>query len=331
LFNIKKYPHRIMAESKLFSSSMIDQKKWDALVSLAGGPLYSTYHYLSLCEGSWEALILEYNHQYVCAMPIPYRVKAGMKFIYQSPMACYLSPLTSPNEAITKNFLQSFQAYLQTFRYAPKFFLKYDSNLHAQNFQQAEHHGLFINLQHSYAEIAQHYSKHRTIRLKQTLKSNQQVICSTDVDTFFQLHEIHTVPRIGSLSPDQRVRMNTLWKKLVDLQQAEIYFSQINGNPIAATLIGKFGTTLYSLASTSTEEGRKQNGMTLLTDHVIKTYASSSFTTFDLGTRAIPAIDDFKISFGAKNYSIHQLYRNQLPWYLAAPKKILNLLGIGVQ
>lgn len=320
-----------MAESKLVPSSMIDQQKWDALVLLAGGPLYSTYHYLSSCEGFWEALILEDNNQYLCAMPFPYRVKAGMKFIYQSPLACYLSPLVSRHEAIAKKFLHDFQTHLQTFRYAPKFFLKYDSNLHAQNFQQAQHHGLLINLQQSYAEIAQHYSKHRMIRLKQTLKSNQQVICSTDVDTFFQLHETHTVPRIGSLSPDLRQRMHLLWQKLVDQHQAEIYFSQVNNQPIAATLIGKFGTTLSSLASTSTEEGRKQNSMTLLTDHVIKKYAASSFTTFDLGTRAIPAIDDFKISFGAKNYSILQLYRNQLPWYLAAPKKILNLLGIGVQ
>lgn len=320
-----------MAESKLYPSSMIDQQKWDALVLLAGGPLYSTYHYLSSCEGFWEALILEENNQYICAMPIPYRVKAGMKFIYQSPLACYLTPLITPDKSEARSFLNDFENHLSHFRYAPKFFLKYDSNLSSQDFQQIEHQGLSIDLRPSYSEISRHYSKHRMIRLKQTLKSNQQIICSTDIDTFFQLHETHTVPRIGSLSPDLRQRMHLLWKKLIDQQQAEIYFSQVNDQPIAATLIGKFGTTLYSLASTSTEEGRKQNGMTLLTDHVIKKYAASSFTTFDLGTRAIPAIDDFKISFGAKNYSILQLYRNQLPWYLAAPKKILNLLGIGVQ
>ncbi len=290
-----------------------------------------TYDYMSFCEGHWEGFVHEINGEYLCAAVTPYRIKAGMKFIYQSPLICYLSVLTISNQYDTNSFIQALQKHLRTFKYVPKLFYKEIEVSDWSGYKHTSWQGLEINLHQDYKDLLSGYSRHRKMRLKQTIKSSQKIVLSSDVELFFSLHEEHTVPRIGSLSLTQSTQMKKLWMQLITKGQAEIYFSEFEGKSIAGTLIGKFGTTIYSLASTSTQEGRRLNGMTLLTDHIIKKYSTSNYEIFDLGTRAVDSIDDFKLSFGANSYPIYQLFRNDLPWYFKVPKKVLNFWGVGLQ
>jgi hypothetical protein len=125
--------------------------------------------------------------------------------------------------------------------------------------------------------------------------------------------------------------MRNLWKKLYENDQLEIYFALSNKTIVGGILIGKFGNFIHALASFNSDEGRKMKSNTLLKDYIIKFFAQSDYHTFELGRRAVGSIDDFKLSFGANNYPIYQLFRNDLPWFIKGPKKILNSLGIGFQ
>src|SRR5438132_683461 len=107
--------------------------------------------------------------------------------------------------------------------------------------------------------------------------------------------------------------MRNLWRRLHENNQLEIYFATSDKAIVGGMLIGKFGSFLHALASFNTDEGRKMKSNTLLKDHIIKLYAMSGCSFFEMGRMAVSGIDEFKLSFGATRYSIWQLYRNNLP------------------
>jgi len=315
---------------KVLHRTEIDKSLWNALVSSADGPLYSTFDYLSCC-GEWEAVVFEEHQLYWCAVPIPYRERAGIKHVYQSPFACYFTFLSRTGvESLFEQFFKFWIHHVGSFAYVAKYFFYNAPFRELRGFKINYSGGLKIDLTRGYNDILKGYSRHRNLDLKKVVKNNLTVSISENMDQFFTLHAELSIPKIKAFQPHQLIEMRTLWERLVINEQIEIYFATIGDEILCGTLLGKFGASLYSLASFSTPKGRKKNGLTLVLDHVLKKYAQSDYSTFDFSNLTGTGIDAFKLSFGAACYPIHQIYRNNLPWYIRIPKLILNFFKVSV-
>lgn len=306
--------------------SNIDKHRWDNLVLSAGGPLYATFDYLTCC-GEWEATVFEKDQQYYHAVPIPYRERGGIRYVYQSPFACFLTILSRRRDDETFEFFRSaWFTHLRTYNYLAKYFFCDSSFEDLKGCQIVHLGGLKIDLTQDYETILKGYSHNRGYDVK---KHAEELIVSLsdNLDLFFKWNA--ALP-IKSFLPSQLAELRMLWEKLLSNRQIEIYFATVDGEVISGNLIGKFGASLYSLAAFSTSEGRRKNALTIITDHILKKYAKSNYSTFDFGSLTGTGIDDFKSSFGAKRYSIYQIYRNELPWYIKIPKSILNYFKVSV-
>jgi len=311
---------------EVLHATEIDRNCWDALVAVADGPLYCTFDYLSCC-GEWEAVVLIEESQYWYTVPIPYRERGGIKYVYQSPFTCYLTFLCRKREAGSfEVFKNAWREHLRSYKYLAKYFFCDYSFRELVECQVIECGGLKIDLTRSYQEILKGYSHDRARKLRKPTK-NLTISMSEDLDLFFKWNA--QLP-IKSFQPYQLVVLRALWEKLSFNGQIELYLAAIDEELFCGTLIGKFGTTLYSLAAFSTANGRKTNALTQVTDHLFQKYAQSHYTVFDFGSMTGTGIDDFKLSFGAERYRIYQIYKNNLPWYVKIPKSILNYFGVSV-
>jgi len=313
----------------IINQARIDRKQWDALVNQsADGTVYCSYDYLCRCEGDWEAIIATNGGKLIHAIPVPFRKKSGIKYIYQSPLIPYLSVLSMPEIVVSNSFISFATAYLEKYNYVAKYFIKSSVPLPVSQCEITVHTGLHINLQHEYATIQKHYSPSRKIRLRQAQVA-LDIMRSSDLDLFITEHQTHTLPKINNLHTGQQMVMRDVWKNLYRNQALEIYFTKNKaGNIISGFLLGKTEHQLFYLDSFSTRDGRKQNGITLIIDHIIQANSQSAYSWLDLGDMGPASIAEFKMSFGPSRYSYHQYYRNNLPWFIQVPKKILNYFGL---
>lgn len=300
------------------------------MVLAAGGPIYSTFDYLTCCN-EWEAVVLEENGSYQLGVPIPYRVRVGIRYVYQSPFICYFIFLSrAQTDSSLPEFHDAWLHHVQSFGYVAKYFFCGTPFGELKGYEIIHHGGLKIDLTQGYDNVLKGYAHHRIADLKKAKKSDPTISMTENAEEFFKWHAEISVPKIKSFQPHQLPEMKALWERLSSNGQVEVYFASDNNEMLCGTLVGKFGATLYSLASFSTERGRKKNGLTLVTDHVLKKYADSNYSIYDFGNLAGTGIDDFKLSFGAEHYPIYQIYRNSLPWYIKIPKSILNFFRVSV-
>ena len=142
------------------------------------------------------------------------------------------------------------------------------------------------------------------------------------------MHKELTLPKIENIHEGQQLVMTEMWRRLLQNNELEIYFSKNKSGEITSgLLLGKGARQLYYLESASTHEGRKLNGIALLIDYIVQEYAQSVYQYFDLGDKGPAGIAEFKLSFGSKEYSYTQYYRNNPPWYIKIPKAVLNYFG----
>ncbi|GHN02993.1 hypothetical protein WSM22_44820 [Cytophagales bacterium WSM2-2] len=309
------------------SRENIDKQKWDDLVeSSADGSIYCTYNYLSWCEGDWEALIEMKNGEYQSAVPIPFRTRARIRYIYQSPQIPFIAILS--RGGCTKVFHQAWIRHITSYRYVAKYYVLGDVD---SSLKKSDYYAQFISLNHEYEMIREQYSRYRKIRLRKAMRLNQIINQSDDLHEFISYHRQYTLPKIDGVGADQASVIEKLWTRLHSDKQLEIYSCHEEGKLIAAFLLGKFGNKLHYLASVSIPVGRKKNTQTLIIDHIIQKYAESHFEYFEMGGLCQKeSMNPFKPSFGVALCQVSQLTRNDLPVALKLAKSLLNTLKIGV-
>lgn len=314
-----------MTHAVILNQSQIDQVRWTDLINTCNGSIYNTYEYLSSCGELWEALVVISDSKYVCATPIQFRIKYGIKYIYQSPFVPFYEILNGGGKEIHESFTGDLKSHLSAHQYVAKYFLRDDGIRTINKFIIVEEKGYHLSLNENYQDILKSYSKDRKMRLKQANKNNQVIIKSKDLELFLNLLEEYTLPKIHHIDKWQH---KDFFYNLAKWFHLEILISNQYNKVLGGAILIKHRSTIYYLASFSSHEGRKLNSMTLLLDYVIQQNALGHHKFLDLGLKGTEGIEDFKRSFGAQGYRIYQAYKNSLPWYIKIPKAILNSLGI---
>lgn len=287
----------------------INIEKWDRSIDKAVNSLVYAYSwYLDIvCDGQWGALV---NDDYEFVMPLPWRKRMGLPYIYQpfcTPQLGIFGIDVPDNECV-----QAFQ------RAIPKSFRLVDQKVnihHAIHLSSyaSTHTTYHLNLQADYNDIKEGYHSHtrRSLRksAKQFLELQTNVLPSVVMDLFksnkgLEIDDVKEADYLLLLKV-----LETATEK--DLCKTYGVYNE-SGECIAGACFVFGREKIFFLLSAVNEEGKSKRAMYYLLDGFFSAHHSQGYT-FDFEGSDIPGLARFYGGFGAEPKTYKKMYINNLP------------------
>jgi len=267
----------------------LDITKYDTCIKLSvNARIYAYSWYLDIVADNWDALVL---NDYEAVMPLPWRQKYFIKYIYPPAWTQQLGVFSSTNvsEKLVLDFIRAI----------PKKFKKVTIQFNSEN--KFEHKNVtkrvnyILPLDKDYSEIYNGFNKNRKRDLKKAITRcnvNIKTISSNEFLDFYL-----SVPKNYVVTSHQIKGI----KKLVNLQHKAI---QIRGIYLADTLEASIlflidTKRIINLVPVTTDFGKENGLTTLILNDMIKK-SEDSTKTLDFEGSMVKGVADFYKSFGSE-------------------------------
>lgn len=285
--------------------SCIDKSKWDEAIAKSYNRLpYALSWYLDIVSPQWDALVL---NDYIEVMPLTYRSKFGIFYIFQ-PMLCQQLGVFST----IKEEPFCIDEYLEAI---PRKFRLIDMAINSNNFVSDRIQNIKIetrtnqelSLDQSYNEIRSHFSKSHVKNIKRF-----NVDTSVKIDSNISLAEFYRVKfekfdKKGVIisSKDSKIYYQLL-NKLEERNRLKIYAGLTEKNEIAGGICFMFFDFGRVSIQSFSDDSCKKNGFIFhFIDDFIKNNSNSKII-FDFMGSIIPGIRYFNMGFGC--YEINYVF-----------------------
>ena len=286
--------------------SELDASNWDDCIRRASnGLIYAHSLYLDRMAGDWDALVLG-DHEAV--MPLPWRKKWGITYLYQPPLTAQLGVF---GNGLSADLVRSFlQAVPQKFRYWD-FSLNHRNLFSGTGFPLHERMNYVLPLQQPYESLYKGYREN----IRRNIKKSRDLGC--------------TVARDVSLDAIRELtRFQPAPLPLQDFETFKMLFEELQEKGMATTygIRSKTGELLSSAAFLFSHNrayyilvGNHPNGRTLgashaLIDAFIQDYAGKDLL-LDFEGSDFRNLAFFYASFGAREEKYAAIRLNRLPWW----------------
>ncbi|MFD2513821.1 GNAT family N-acetyltransferase [Pontibacter locisalis] len=295
----------------------IDKRQWDALISQAPeGQVYALSWYLDVVAPNWDAVVeLDGNDRYEVVMPVPWRKKFGIPYV-QQPLFCQqlgVYSITGNIQAFCyKRLLQEVE---KRFRHVSLYQFNTDNNVAAE-LRLEQTYTLYLNLNKPYQQLYQQYTRDRKINLKRAVKAGLELQEDDDLEPLITFFKAEAADRIyGGVSEKAYDLLRELYRELKARGLAKlIYTYDQEGRKNSGCLFILWRNRIVYIFNAAAAHGRKQNGRTLMLDHMIKQFAGQNFILdFESPDDSEPDIVHFYRSFGAVTIPVPVLRYNHLP------------------
>ncbi len=275
-------------------SAQIDLQKWDACVASSSHQNVFMYSFSlnALCE-NWSGIIWG---DYEAVLPLPWRKKWGLKYMYQVPFMASLSVMQQLNFSIDIPALQ--QLLRKHFR-----FLHIDiQNIFFENWAVRKRVNFYLPLNSSYTEISSNYTNECTKNLRKAINRGCTLKRIYSTETVFTLYQ----NAYGSLQ-QQHINNNytaaiTFAKEAMQQNKASVWqVTQNNSNePIFAAIVLHDKNRYYYWLGAPTENGRYCRATYFFIDEMIKMHCQTN-TIFDFEGSDIENVAHFYQQFSPKS------------------------------
>lgn len=288
-------------------SDRIDREKWDQCIDLAAnGRIYGYSWYLDSMADNWEALVLG---DYQQVMPLPWRSKYGIRYIYQ-PFLC--AQLGIFGDQITSQLTQEFiEAIPPTFRLAE---LSLNPSNIAPPHSQVRNN-FVLDLSPSYEQLYQHYRENIQRNIKKAFQLGCQVTRDEEVESVIELAlaQMH----IKDKNKDKNIQsFRKLYGLLKIKDKVRIYGILGPDRQLIASAVFFFShDRAYYILVGNHPNGRTIGASHALIDAFIKDHAGQKLL-LDFEGSDIRNLAFFYSSFGAKLEQYPFLKWNRLPFWL---------------
>ncbi|MBI9067366.1 MAG: hypothetical protein JEZ09_08750 [Salinivirgaceae bacterium] len=283
----------------------IDKEKWNFCVSNAvNSMIYGMSWYLDIVCENWDALI---SDDYEAVMPLPWKKKFGLKYVYHPFFAQQLGVFYRKiADDQTYEFLQKI----------PKSFLKYDASLNYLNMIKK----LSLNIKTNYVlslnksceELAKNFSENTRRNIKKSEKENLSLTESISLETFFTIKKNNALTQ---LSDTQYGIMYRLINELITLSVGKIKgVVNENGELIGAVFLVYFKSRITYLFSVSTEQGKDKKAMFWLINQLIKENAGKQLM-LDFEGSMIEGVARFFKGFGSQKETYYRYSKSKIPFF----------------
>lgn len=294
----------------------IDREAWNTCIEKApNGLIYAYSWYLDAMSTSWDALVLG---DYAAVMPLPYRRKWGIHYIYQPFLTAQLGVFgTGIDKTLLEDFLNAVPA---SFRY-------WDFSLNSGNVFSLEHYPLrqrtnfILDLSLPYEVLASHYRENTRRNIKRSHTFNLQVKRDIPLEDVIRLNQQQSVQQGNEFGAEDYNRFTDLFASLQKGGKAQTYGVYTPAGELAASVAFVYShNRAYYLLVGNHPNSRALGASHRLIDAFIFDHAGEPLL-LDFEGSDIPSLAFFYSSFGAVPEPYSALTLNRLPWYIKWLKK----------
>jgi hypothetical protein len=290
----------------------IDDKQWNACIAEAtNGLIYGTTDYLDHLSDNWDALLLP---AYQAVMPLPYRKKWGIYYLYQPFLTAQLGVF---GKEITASLLTSFlNAVPKKFRYWD-FSLNHHNLFSATGFPLHERRNFVLPLGQPYEVIFKNYRENIRRNIKKSKEYGCMVTTGVAIDAIVELTKRQAV----ETQPMEFDRFKKLFHLLQQKDAAKTYgVLSASGDLLASCVFFFSHHRAYYILVGNHPNGRTLGASHALIDAFIKDHAGQPLL-LDFEGSDIRNLAFFYSSFGAVEEKYAAIKLNRLPWWAKWLKK----------
>lgn len=293
---------------KFLRRKQIDIRKWNKTVLSSPQRLiyFESWFLDSMTDKCWNALVYG-NYEYL--MPLPYRVKYGMQYIYQPFITQRLGVIGQ--DIAGHNTVNSF------LKAVPIRYLIVNQSVVADNVTNYKYNvtlrnNHIINLIKGYSAIKSAYSRNTVRNLNVAYQSGLTVSYNIGFDKFIDFHCQHEVYQFTKPNLEHINMLINNSQTHAKAFAVGVYYSD---NLVAAGLFIVDTQRVYFLLCSSSAVGRSKRAMFLLIDSVIQTYAGKKLI-FDFTGSSLPTIARRNEGFGSETEHYNYIVRKSIVQWL---------------
>ena len=284
----------------------IDSEKWNRCID--NSPNCRVYGYdwhLDRTAIIWDALVWG---DYEFVMPLPYRKKWGIKYLYQPLFSQQLGIFPNPTEIIKEIF---YTELLENFKYSDfQINSKNSATSNEKDINFAARVNYLLPLNQDYNLLSKSFSKNTKRNLVKANKNKLSLVQGIRLEEYLEFKQENLV---ASLNKKDFASL----KSLIAFGQykgfGKIYGVYSEDNKLcAAVYFCRWKNRVIYMNAASNELGKELRGMYFLVDKFIKNHAAQNIT-LDFEGSMIPGVARFYNGFGATPETYFQLKFNRLP------------------
>ncbi len=299
---------------KYIQREHLDEEKYnDCIENSIQSNSYAFSWYLDIVCDYWDVLVLD---DYEAVMPIPWRKKYGIKYVY--PPLWVLQLGVYSNEAINEN---EFLTHLfSTFKFVELRMNTHNNfELYSEFLQLKQCQKLVLNT--TYSSILSKYRKDRKKDLQKATTADLIEKWNDHPSNLIELFKNNIGKRTPNIKENDYQNLEKLIAICIQKKVGEILAVYDKKNKLVASVfLLKHKNSITKLISSTNLKDRKNGANTFLIDRVIFKY-HKDFSVFNFGGSSIKSVASFSKSFGAETEKYHQLKMNKLPKVLQLFKK----------
>jgi len=271
----------------------LDITKYDTCIKLSvNARIYAYSWYLDIVADNWDALVL---NDYEAVMPLPWRQKYFIKYIYPPAWTQQLGVFSSTNvsEKLVLNFIRAI----------PKKFKKVTIQFNSEN--KFEHKNVtkrvnyILPLDKDYSEIYKNFRRDRKARIKAGENNKFRI-----KENSFGIEDLIRISKNNysflKIPQQHYYILKNIFSSLSVANKCFIV-SAVNSKDevLGGVLFLKYGSRITYLFSVTNKQGKIQHVISSIVCNVINAHESSSYV-FDFEGSMVKGVADFYKSFGSE-------------------------------
>lgn len=289
----------------------IDAHRWDGCISAArNGVIYGYSWYLDAMATDWAGLVLD---DYEAVMPLPFRRKWGVHYIYQPFLTAQLGVFgNNLSPQIVEAF---FSAIPQRFRFWD-FPLNHGNVFTLASYPVYGRQNFVLPLQRCYEELHNGYRENIRRNIKKAIGYGCVVATDVGVEEVIRL----TKEQAKEATENDFEAFRKLFHFLKGRGGAKTYGVALNNDTLASCVFFFAGQRSYYILVGNHPNGRTLGASHMLIDAFIKDHAGQDLV-LDFEGSDVQSLAFFYSSFGAKEEAYTAIRLNRLPRWMKWVKR----------
>ncbi|TAG10622.1 MAG: hypothetical protein EAZ35_01885 [Sphingobacteriia bacterium] len=296
----------------LISASNINSAKWDkCILNASNGLIYSQYSYLNAIADHWDAIII---NDYETIMPIPWRIKAGIKYAYTPAFIQQLGFVGELNNIPIQLIIKQIQ---QRFKYGTLLFNN-GNDFIEKIYPTHKKLNLIQPLNQTPKLI---FSKFRSDHSQSILKAKESgmiYLSDLPIHKTFELYKKYHAKKTPHITNGNYEQFENYCSS--DLAKKNKCFTRTilnkEGALLATALFLSDHKRLYNILNTTTLEGRSMKANHYLF-YLLMNEFSEQHLILDFEGSSLPGVAEFYGGFGAEQEYYYSYHYNKLPFPLS--------------
>jgi len=284
---------------KYLKHTDIDIVKWDYCIRNSQNSIvYGMSWYLDVVCENWDALIVD---DYKAVMPLPWKSKFGIKYIYQPFFTQQLGLFFTDKQYNDINVF---------IKRIPFTFIKCDISVNYMNkiLGARVKKNYILNLNKDYQDLYSSFTTNTKRNIKKSYKNKLEINSNISVDNFIRLSRQNNISRLNN---DNFKVLDVLFNVLISKGYAKIVGVYNNEILIGAAFFIEFNNRIIYLFSTSSEQGKDKRVMFAIVNNIINNNINQN-KILDFEGSMIESIARFFKGFGAIDVPYYNIKKSKI-------------------